>query len=572
MSPGQAADSALARIESWLGALLDWCALAPWRHALATLLLAVATILPGLTALPVTDRDEARFAQASKQMLETGDLIDIRFQDKPRWKKPVGIYWLQAGSAEALGEGAASPIWAYRVPSALAAVLASLLVLWAARPMMSARAATLAGLMTATTLLLVAEGHIAKTDAALAFTAVVALGALVRLLLTNAGWSVALAFWLAIAGSILLKGPIVPVIVLLALIWLGIAQRRIPALGRLRPLWGIPLAVVLVAPWLIAIWQVSEGQFFAESVGRDLVGKLAEGQEKHWGPPGLYLALVWLTFWPWAALLPGAVVGLWARRREDAMRLLVGWVVPFWIVLEATPTKLPHYVLPLYPALILAIAAWAGAAPQMPRFARRAGAALILLPALVGGVAVIALPVALEGKVVLSAALLGAVGIVAGILAARAALSGRLLGQIGASMLAALALYPAILQFGLPSLVTAFPSPRLAAAVEQWRPCASGPAFSVGYREPSLVFLTETGTRLHTPSQTAKALQDDPGTMVLVENRWRPALDQSMASPPPPLLVRAEISYFNYNRGKHEIAQLLTREDARWAACDKAGN
>ena len=79
------------------------------------------SFLPGFFNIPPVDRDEARFAQATKQMIESGDYIDIRFQDEVRYKKPVGIYWLQAGvvrAAEALGvPQARSTIWLYRIPS-----------------------------------------------------------------------------------------------------------------------------------------------------------------------------------------------------------------------------------------------------------------------------------------------------------------------------------------------------------------------------------------------------------------------------------------------------------------------
>ena len=67
-----------------------------WRPYALLALLCLALYLPGISALPVFDRDEARFAQATKQMLETGQYVDIRFQDEVRYKKPVGIYWLQA--------------------------------------------------------------------------------------------------------------------------------------------------------------------------------------------------------------------------------------------------------------------------------------------------------------------------------------------------------------------------------------------------------------------------------------------------------------------------------------------
>src|ERR1700680_1742139 len=91
------------------------------RAAAVLLVVALLSFLPGFFSIPPIDRDEARFAQATKQMVETGDYIDIHFQDEVRYKKPVGIYWMQAGAvqiASALGlHGALTTIWLYRIPS-----------------------------------------------------------------------------------------------------------------------------------------------------------------------------------------------------------------------------------------------------------------------------------------------------------------------------------------------------------------------------------------------------------------------------------------------------------------------
>ncbi len=88
-------------------------AIVDYRHRLASagsrrccFVVSLLCFLPGFFSIPPVDRDEARFAQATKQMVESGDYIDIRFQDEVRYKKPVGIYWLQAAivrGAEALG-------------------------------------------------------------------------------------------------------------------------------------------------------------------------------------------------------------------------------------------------------------------------------------------------------------------------------------------------------------------------------------------------------------------------------------------------------------------------------------
>src|SRR5690348_11992140 len=90
-------------------------------------LLCLILYAPGLAAIPPLDRDEARFAQATRQMLETGDFVRIRFQDEARNKKPIGIYWLQAAAVAAFSSPESTAIWPYRLPSALAATAAVLL-------------------------------------------------------------------------------------------------------------------------------------------------------------------------------------------------------------------------------------------------------------------------------------------------------------------------------------------------------------------------------------------------------------------------------------------------------------
>ena len=102
-------------------AVLDWAAASQARAAALLVAFALIAFLPGIFQIPPVDRDEARFAQATKQMLETGQYVDIRFQNEVRYKKPVGIYWLQAAAVKA-GEAAGVPaarttIWLYRLPS-----------------------------------------------------------------------------------------------------------------------------------------------------------------------------------------------------------------------------------------------------------------------------------------------------------------------------------------------------------------------------------------------------------------------------------------------------------------------
>ena len=196
-------------------------------------LLSLACFLPGFVSLQPMDRDEPRFAQASKQMLETGDFVDIRFQDEARHKKPVGIYWLQAAAVaagEALGvPEARTTIALYRMPSLIGALATVLLTYWAALAFAGRREAFLAAAFMAASVILMVEARLAKTDAVLGACAVAAMGALARAYLARGAARLPLAtvlvFWLAVALGILVKGPMVPMFAGLAVLALFFRER-----------------------------------------------------------------------------------------------------------------------------------------------------------------------------------------------------------------------------------------------------------------------------------------------------------------------------------------------------------
>jgi 4-amino-4-deoxy-L-arabinose transferase-like glycosyltransferase len=329
----------------------------PWAYVLLSFF-ALLLFLPGIANLPPQDRDESRFAQASRQMVETGDYVDIRFQDEARNKKPVGIYWLQAGAAKLFGK---DRIWPYRLPSLLGALAAVLSLAALAKPAFGREAGLTAAFLLASSLLLTVEAHLAKTDAVLLLTVMVAQLALAQVYVKSrasepTGGGLVAAFWIAQGAGILIKGPVTPLISLLTLLTLWIADRRSGIrsgfAARLRPALGIPLALLIAAPWFIAV-SLGDSAFLQEAVGQDLIPKLIGGQEAHGAPPGYYLLTVMITFWPAALLLWPAVIWAWRHKREPTVRFLLAWLIPGWLLFELIPTKLPHYILPLLPAVAL---------------------------------------------------------------------------------------------------------------------------------------------------------------------------------------------------------------------------
>jgi 4-amino-4-deoxy-L-arabinose transferase-like glycosyltransferase len=346
-----------------LGTALDYAVASHRRAVVLLLLFSLLAFLPGFFQIPPVDRDEARFAQATKQMLETGEYVDIRFQNEVRYKKPVGIYWLQAAAVKT-GEALGVPrprttIWLYRVPSLFGAIDAVLLTYWAALAFVSRRAALIAALMMASSVLLGVEARLAKTDAMLLLTSVAAMGAMARIYLacrrtpeTPIGWTQPAILWTAIAAGTLLKGPLVLMFVVLTAVTLSVADRSARWMWSLRPIVGFAWMVLLVLPWFVAIIAKSGGDFFVQAVGHDMLGKVTSGQEAHGAPPGYYFVLFWVTFWPGSVLAGLAVPMIWRSRREAGAQFLLAWLVPSWLMFEAVMTKLPLYVLPLYPAMV----------------------------------------------------------------------------------------------------------------------------------------------------------------------------------------------------------------------------
>ncbi|RKQ94211.1 ArnT family glycosyltransferase [Maricaulis maris] len=327
-------------------------------------LLAALSAMAGIFTLPPIDRDESRYAQATAQMLESGNFIEINYLDEPRNKKPVGIHWLQAAAVALVSDADDRQIWAYRLPSVLGAILAALACFWGGQRLVGREAAFAGAALFATTVLLGIEGGIAKTDAMLVGCTTLAMAALANVRGgTNPGWRTGLLFWASLGAGILIKGPVTPMVVGLTVAALVIWERRIAWLKPVLVWWGPLLAILIVTPWLISIQIATEGGFLRDALGDDLVPKLVSADERHGGLPGYHLLVLPLVFFPATLfLIPGAgriVSALLGGddRMAGAARFLIAWAIPTWLLFEILPTKLPHYVLPVYPALALA-AGW----------------------------------------------------------------------------------------------------------------------------------------------------------------------------------------------------------------------
>lgn len=523
-----------------------------WKPALLLIGACLMLYLPGIASIPPLDRDEPRYIQASRQMVETGDYTRIYFQDKFRNKKPVGIYWLQAGTVNLLGgERVKDLVWPYRLPSLVCAIGSVLLIFRIGTRLIGKPQALMAALLFAATPLLLAIARFGTTDSTLLFCTTLTQYNLIQIYLDNRAGRAprllnALLFWGAMGAGILVKGPITPLIALLTGASLAIVDRNPHALKGLRPALGIPLLLTMVLPWLISIQAATDGAFLHDSLGGDFGKKLVSGQESHGAPPGFYTVLMAVTCWPSSLLIVPAMLSAWRNREKSAMAVIgLCWVVPYLVLLELVPTKLPHYILSAYPPIVLLVTqlAWKNT-PEMigARFWKGLHWLYQRVWTLVFPLAAILMLLCVVPSrhhvLPIPAAVVLAFGAMAVAKLRRRSTLLALVGSIPLLVLISVVLFGVI----APRLDPLWVSRSAAKAFRQLqREQPSRVLYSVGYSEPSLVFLAGTQTKLC----GADLIVADYGTNMVA------LLPDALAEELPVELVKTNtIRGINYSKGK----------------------
>lgn len=533
------------------------------RAGWVLLVIAAAVYVPGAWSLPAIDRDESRFAQASRQMVRSealGGWMVPRVQDRPRLNKPPLIYWLQAASAAALGPG---EIGAYRAPSIIAAGIAILLTWRIGVATMGARAGVLGGLMLALCPVVVWEARQARADMVLLACTLLAMLGLARLWRGRAGPASAAMLWAGITLGILTKGPITPMVVGLTALTLAIAHGRWRWMAGAR--WGIGLAAVAgcVGLW---VWQVAREvgwDAYLRIVSDEVLGRSVSAKEGHSGFPGYHLVLLAGLFWPGSMLVGLALARPILRRRLGRRPLMrrgeafcFAWIVPSWLVFELVATKLPHYPLPLYPAIALLCARALVDAERGrleaagSRFVRIALWAWWLLGAFwlfgpgAAMVSMIPAPGIVEGALIVT---LGAAGLAAVAMAALALHRRDWPRALRAMMGGAAAVSIIGIGFLLPRARTLWITDRLVAELARIDPAGGRPLAMAGYTEDSMVFATDG--RVQRVDHGAAWLGATDGGLLVVP---RDAVPKGAR-------VLAHVEGFNYTKGRREALDIVER-------------
>ncbi|GBQ38629.1 ArnT family glycosyltransferase [Komagataeibacter europaeus] len=535
------------------------------RHYILVALSVFILFLPGRASLPPLDRDEPRYMEATAQMLHSGNYVDVRFLDQPRYLQPAGIYWLEATAVRLTGMQDAHAVWPYRIPSLLAVTASAVLTAWIGAALFGSMCGLLGAALLAVSVLMTAEGRMATIDTTLLLFVLLAQCGLLRAYLDRerdlaTPLAAALLYWTALGCGLMLKGPVILIPGFGTPLALALVERRIDWWKRLRPAWGWLVMLAIVLPWCVAIGVISHGDFFSRAVGRNFLGKVASGQETHGLPPGYHLAVFAIAFWPGSVFAAMSLPFVWERRFQPHVRYLLCWIVPHWLVFEAIATKLPHYVLPTYPAIAILTAAAIVSFPtdwEWPRaiWGRSLLAAYGLIWFTIGSVLAFAGPVLLwrmEGMVSPAAMLVPAGALPLLGLSGYMILHRDALRAAMAAVAAAIIIHVGLFTTVIPRLQTIWLSPRLAAMVDAHRPCARTIVASTSDSEPSLVFLLGQDTRLINATAAADFLQQNPKCgMALVGARDLGAFSARIMENGLDVHELGQQTGLNYSTGKH---------------------
>jgi 4-amino-4-deoxy-L-arabinose transferase-like glycosyltransferase len=313
----------------------------------------------------------------------------------------------------------------------------------------------------------------------------------------------------------------------------------------MKPLlwWPGPLlAALIVAPWMIAITQATDGRFFAEAIAGDLAPKVAGGQEGHFAWPGYHVLLLAFLIFPASYALPMAARLAWRTYkapRDDAElaphRFLVAWAVPTFVFFELLPTKLAHYTLPTFPAIALLCGAGLFVAlRERWRMPHVIGLALFVITgALLAGAAATGATFmpgdsGADMRRAISTGLFSASVIAAAFLTLlflhRPAL------RASALVLCALVLSYGLRAHVLPEARSLLISSEAVAALTRARltPRGEHPFWVVGYRETSFVFMTRSDIRLAEPEEAGGGAM--PGDTLMIEGRALPQTEAALGA------------------------------------------
>ena len=331
------------------------------RKRMLALMLAViifAGLLFVTTRSTLWDRDEPRFSEATVEMIHSGDYLVPTFRGELRPDKPILIYWLMSLPVRIFGPTEL----ACRFFAPVGAVISCLLTFRIGYHLFGPGAGLIAMAILATTPLLLATGSAATTDAVLLATIVAAFVVFEAGLRNGLKKIDVVVLSLVLGAALLTKGPVGLIIPVLSVIVILAFARRLSLTWAKYLVPSVLLAIGIFLVWAIPANEATGGEFMRRGIGYHVLERTTRPIDSHGGNFLLflpfYIPVVILAFLPWTLFLPAALSALAGGRvgGEHGRSFLLGWIIPTFLFMSFVSTKLPHYILPIWPAFSLVVA------------------------------------------------------------------------------------------------------------------------------------------------------------------------------------------------------------------------
>jgi 4-amino-4-deoxy-L-arabinose transferase-like glycosyltransferase len=313
---------------------------------LAVLAVSYLFFFYNLGSYSLKEPDEGRYAEIPREMVEQGDYVVPHLDYVRYFEKPPLLYWTCAVSYKLFGVSE----WSFRFPNA-AAALAGVLVagLFAGR-WFSARAGLISGLILMTSFGFFALARVVTVDMLFSFLLFSSLACFSQFYRERRHLFLYLS-WAALALAVLAKGPVAPVLLGASVVLFLGFEKNLRFLKEAASPRAILLFAVIALPWFVLMCVKEKGfaQFFFvdQHVLRFLTTKHSRS-----GPLYYFLPVLFGGLFPWSIFIPRAVIFFW-RKRE--MRLLLIWSCVVFTFFSVSGSKLPPYILPLFPALSIVL-------------------------------------------------------------------------------------------------------------------------------------------------------------------------------------------------------------------------
>jgi len=314
------------------------------KQIIALLLLSYAFLFYGIGDYSLKEPDEGRYAEIPREMNELHDYTVPHLNYVRYFEKPPLLYWADALSFKLFGTNE----WAFRFPNALFAFLCVLFLYFFVRRWFNERMAFLSSAILITSFSFFAMARIVTTDMLSTLWLFLSLLFFYGFYREKKALFIYL-FYVTIAAATLTKGPVALILLGGTILIFLFTERNLRFIAEMKPIKGLAIYLAITLPWIIAI-SLREKEFLYFFFVDQQILRFLTSKHNRTGPIYYFLPVLFGGMFPWSIFIPRAIIHIWKNKE---LRLMLIWVFVVFVFFSISGSKLPPYILPLFPPLAI---------------------------------------------------------------------------------------------------------------------------------------------------------------------------------------------------------------------------